>query len=110
MPFQSAPRTYVSGDPSNAVPESATGCYGIFKDATCIYVGSGLIRQRLNGHLNGDNPCITAAQPNRWLYSFTSSVDPFSTFEEQRLCDEYRPSCNLRNPMGSRSPFLRRGR
>jgi len=67
------------------------GVYGLFSGNTCIYIGSGDIRKRLFDHLNGDNPCITKHQPNKWVGEVFEG-DPAEL--EAHLIKEYDPICN----------------
>jgi excinuclease UvrABC nuclease subunit len=69
-----------------------SGCYGIFNQRQCIYIGKGDIRTRLLAHYNGDNPCITRNGPTYWRDVVTADMDN----EEKRLILEYRPVCNQR--------------
>jgi hypothetical protein len=66
------------------------GCYGLFVVREWIYVGTGDIRARLLGHLNGDTPTITKARPTHWVYLVTSNAEA----EAERLIVELRPTCN----------------
>ena len=71
------------------------GVYGIFCNAKAVYIGSGDIRKRLLGHINGDNSCITQNTPNVWTGRILSG-DP--TRIEGELIQEYDPICNKRIP------------
>jgi hypothetical protein len=68
------------------------GVYGIFRDGTWVYVGSGDIRQRLLDHLNGDNPAIVAQRPSHYV----AEVTPYYILREKELIQECRPVCNQR--------------
>lgn len=71
------------------------GCYGLFLDDRCIYVGKGDLRARLLGHLNGDNPCITRHAPTHFMGLMTPEQDLSEMYvEEQRLIEELAPVCN----------------
>jgi hypothetical protein len=67
------------------------GVYGIFRDATAIYIGSGDIKERMLAHINGDNPLITQNTPNLWTAGVVLG-DP--TEREGELIQEYRPTAN----------------
>ena len=88
FPFQKARsfnRTAVE-----ALELGQTGCYGLFSSGLWIYVGTGDIRARLIGHLNGDNACITRARPTHWVDLLTNDADA----EAERLIPELKPTCN----------------
>lgn len=91
MPFKFDMRPYTKERISSLNPNQ-NGVYGIFKDATAIYIGSGDIRERLLAHIGGDNPCITQKNPNLWTAE-VSKGDP--TGREGKLITEYQPTCNV---------------
>lgn len=66
------------------------GCYGIFRQNACIYIGRGDLRTRLLAHVNGDNPDITRQFPTFALTVVTND----DVNEEKRLILEYRPIAN----------------
>ena len=71
------------------------GVYGIFKDSTALYIGTGDIRERMVAHVNGDNPCITRNVPTHWTAELLSG-DPKP--REDVLIREYVPICNQTVP------------
>ena len=90
MPFPDERRPYTREN-ILTLNSNQNGVYGIFKDTTAIYIGSGDIRERLLAHINGDNPCITQNNPNLWIGIIVTG-DP--TRREGELIQEYRPICN----------------
>jgi hypothetical protein len=66
------------------------GVYGIYRANQWIYVGKGDIRERLLGHLNGDNACVLKENPSRFVYEVTFLMDE----REQQLIQELNPICN----------------
>lgn len=81
-------RTSIEGLPANRV-----GVYGLFAGNRWIYIGQGVIRDRLLAHLNGDNSCITQNQPTHFVYEFP----PYSESRERELIRELGPTaCNER--------------
>ena len=90
MPFpKQTPRAYAK-NMIEEVGEDKVGCYGIYKAKRWIYVGKGNVRQRLLGHLAGDNPRITRYNPTNYVFVLTDDYDA----EEKRLIKEYNPICN----------------
>ncbi len=93
MPFpQQTPRVFTRTNIENITP-GQIGVYGLFKNDTCVYIGKGDIRDRLLAHYNGDNPCITKAQPTHYVDGVTKD-DPSEL--EKSLILECRPICNKR--------------
>jgi hypothetical protein len=90
MPFAHKMRPYTE-ESILALDPNQNGVYGIFRDVTAVYIGSGDLRERLLAHINGDNPCITSNTPNLWTGEVFSG-DP--TKREADLIREYRPVCN----------------
>ena len=62
MPFKHPMRAYTRAN-IEALDLSQNEVYGIFKDQSPIYIGSGDIRTRLLAHINGDNSCIVDPFP-----------------------------------------------
>jgi hypothetical protein len=91
MPFQFQMHPYTSESVLRINPNQ-NGVYGIFRDSTAVYIGSGDIRERMLAHLNGDNACIVRENPNQRT-SEVLSGDP--TAREGELIREYQPICNL---------------
>lgn len=90
MPFTHAMRPYTRENIQTINPKQ-NGVYGIFRNTTAIYIGSGDIRERLLAHINGDNDCIIENAPNQWTGVIVSG-DP--TTREGELIREYDPICN----------------
>ncbi len=90
MPFQYPMHPYTRAGVHRINPNQ-NGVYGIFRDSTAVYIGSGDLRERLLAHLNGDNPCIGREHPNQRT-SEVLSGDP--TARESALIREYQPICN----------------
>ena len=90
MPFPHPMRPYTKPNVLSLDPNQ-NGVYGIFRDTTAVYIGSGDIRERLLAHLDGDNECITREKPNVWT-GIVFSGDP--TKREGELILEYQPVCN----------------
>jgi hypothetical protein len=72
------------------------GCYGVFRYALsgieCLYVGKGVIRERLLEHLSGENSCIIMSGPTHWMAAITPDCDEL----EKQLILELAPKCNRR--------------
>lgn len=62
--------------------ENLVGVYGIFKKDAWIYIGQGNLQERLLKHFNGDNPCITQAQPTNFTFEINTNAE---TREKQIL-------------------------
>lgn len=91
MPFEHPMRPYTNAD-VRSINRNQNGVYGIFRDNTAVYIGSGDIRERMLAHLSSDNACIVRENPNQWTAE-TLSGDP--TAKEGELIREYEPICNL---------------
>jgi hypothetical protein len=92
MPFaQQTSRVYTKQNVEALHPDQF-GVYGIFRQGCWIYVGKGDIRKRLLDHLNGDKPCILAAQPTHWVDEVCT--DPIMSNREKQLILESQPLCN----------------
>jgi hypothetical protein len=59
-------------------------------------VGSGDIRARLLGHLNGDYAQIARARPTHWVAVLTANAQA----ESERLIAELSPTCNAKSVGG----------
>ncbi len=66
------------------------GVYGIYRKDQWIYIGKGVIWQRILDHINGDIPCILNMNPTNWVYEFTVNMDQ----REKDLIQEFNPPCN----------------
>lgn len=91
MPFTTRMRPYTRQDVESINPNQ-NGVYGIFRNETAVYIGSGDIRERMLAHINGDIPCINKNTPNQWTGTLVSG-DP--TNLEGELIREYQPICNV---------------
>jgi hypothetical protein len=91
MPFNrdNPVRRFTRGNVESFPPDQL-GVYGLFTRGRWIYVGSGDIRERLLGHLNGDNDCIAEHRPSDWVHEVT----PDYAEREKQLILELRPRCN----------------
>ncbi|MBA7586096.1 hypothetical protein ES708_28092 [subsurface metagenome] len=90
MPFSTEMRPYTKESILRLNPNQ-NGVYGIFHNATAVYIGSGDIKYRMLAHINGDNPCIIENTSDQWT-AFLVSGDP--TKKEGELIQEYDPICN----------------
>ncbi len=90
MPFKYSMRPYTKEEVDTLHPNQL-GVYGIFRDEVAIYISSCDLRQRLLGHLNRDNHCISRNLPNQWTAELIQG-DP--TQRMQELIQEYRLVCN----------------
>ena len=91
MPLRADYRAPFNQAGINQVPVTAKGVYGIFNSSIWIYVGKGEIRQRLQAHLDNDNPCITNSSPAGFIAELVSG-DPSN--REVQLILELKPKCN----------------
>lgn len=68
------------------------GVYGLVKGEaeTKIYVGSGNIRDRLQSHFRGENPCIKREEPTHYYREVRSDYKE----REKELIEAYDPVCN----------------
>jgi hypothetical protein len=89
MPFPEPGHNFSRSD-IEALNPGQQGCYGLFFRSVWIYIGRGDIRQRLLGHLTGDNECIDRYRPTHWKAIVTD--DPERV--EKELIQEYNPLCN----------------
>jgi len=89
MPFKYPMRPYTREN-IESVNKDLIGVYGIFKDDTAIYIGTGNIRGMLLSHLSGDNACIARSSPNQWTAEVFTDPGP----RETHLLREYKPVCN----------------
>ena len=89
MPFTTAARPYTKQN-IYSLSKGQIGVYGIYKTAGWIYVGRGDIRARMLAHFDGDNTCITNANPGGWYAEVTTN----SEAREKQLIEELKPSCN----------------
>jgi hypothetical protein len=90
MPFPAQKARTFNRTTVEALQSGQTGCYGLLVISAWIYVGTGDIRTRLLGHLNGDNPCIMRTRPTHWVDLLTSDAET----EAERLIAELKPTCN----------------
>lgn len=93
MPFvEQTPKEYTLESIEKLIP-GQMGVYGLFNANGWIYIGKGKIRERLLGHLNGDNDRISMLKPTQ----FTSEVFEYPEYlnpREKQLISEYKPQCN----------------
>lgn len=71
------------------------GVYTLFRGDKCIYVGRGIVREKLLGHLAGNDPCIARQKPTLW-YSITSSANLPGL--QTLLIGELKPLCREEPP------------
>ena len=94
MPFpEQIPKAFSRTKIENLSP-GQTGCYGLYRESTCVYVGRGDIRNRLLAHFNGDNPCITREGPTHFVTVVTTVLTDEA--RERELITELDPICNRR--------------
>ena len=90
-----APQPFTRASIESITP-GQVGCYGIFgytqSGVECLYVGKGVLRERLLEHLSGENSCITRAGPTHWMAAITPDCDEL----EEQLILELAPKCNQR--------------
>ena len=94
MPFTYDLRPFTR-DSISVLTANQSGVYGIFKGTSCVYVGSGDIKERLLAHFDEDNACITRNAPDQWT-AIVLQGDPKA--REAELIREYAPPCNQRMP------------
>lgn len=69
------------------------GIYGLISGKNWIYIGRGVIKDRLLDHLNGDNDCITKAKPTAFFFKYIK--DKKQEIEQEKdFIEEIEPSCN----------------
>ena len=69
---------------------NADGVYGLVRGETKIYVGGGNIRNGLQSHYRGDNPCIKLEKPSHYYRQARSDWKN----REKELIEAYDPTCN----------------
>lgn len=93
MPFKvQIPRVFDRANVASLEP-GLTGVYGLFRGDVCVYIGRGKIRERLLGHLDGDNHCVLLAGPTRWMGEVTGGD---ASERQKTLIAELNPLCNRR--------------
>lgn len=65
------------------------GVYALVRGDKVIYIGSGNIRERLQRHFKGDNPCITREAPT----AYYRETCPDYRERERELREAYPPLC-----------------
>lgn len=91
MPFQQQnEKPFTRARVGTITPVEAVGVYGLYRSGRWVYVGRGMIRDRLMAHLNGDNPCITREAPTHWVDEITAD----HVARERVLIVELTPACN----------------
>lgn len=93
MPFVQQISRAFTRENIEALKPNQFGVYGLLKQGTWIYIGKGDIRDRLLKHFDGDNPCISIAQPTHWV---DEVIHGDSSIREKQLILELRPICNQR--------------
>ena len=94
MPFSEKVATehpYTKDEAEDLEPNQ-NGVYGIYNKHELIYIGRGDIRERMLGHIGGDNLCINIHKPTGWVAVVTGQM----TSLEKELIEEYDPVCNER--------------
>ena len=68
------------------------GVYALLRGAegTIVYIGRGNIRERLQAHFGGDNPCISRAKPEHYRREVCSD----SVSREKELLIAFKTVCN----------------
>ncbi len=97
MPFPPQPPRPFTLENIEAIQGNPTGVYGLFREETWIYVGSGDIKKRLLEHYYGDNPSIDRENPTHWAVVIMidkegKTTDPVP--REKGLILELDPICN----------------
>lgn len=73
-----------------ALKNGRKGCYGLIGGGRMIFIGKGDIKGELLALIEGQNPCVTTNCASHWVEEVTDNLD----YEERRLIQEYRPTCN----------------
>jgi len=72
---------------------NASGVYAVLNPQKWIYIGqTGNIRARLLEHFDGDNQCITLAQPTEFQFETCPVGQRFA--RQDALIHELEPFCN----------------
>jgi excinuclease UvrABC nuclease subunit len=80
---------------TSAAP-AASGVYAIASGREWIYIGeAGDVRIRLLQHFNGDNPCVSAGNPDQFSWELVRGDQP-RVARQDALILEMRPRCNQR--------------
>ena len=87
---QQYPRPYTQAE-IGALKREQYGVYGISAGSVWVYVGKGDIRERLLGHLKGDNACIRAQSPTHFVFEVTPTTNADGRARE--LTVEFSPIC-----------------
>lgn len=91
MPAPPVDHPYDRGEVER-LPAELHGCYALFAGDVCVYVGVGRYRERLLGHMGGDNYCVAIHRPTRWVQYDAGDPEPLAA----QLTQEYEPRCNPR--------------
>jgi hypothetical protein len=94
MPFRNLVYRPFTVEDVEKLKKNQQGIYALFRGKTVIYIGRGDIRKCLLAHLRGNNACIDANKPDRWLGRLFEE-DPSHRLKE--LIEEYSPICNLQS-------------
>ncbi len=92
MPFPPQTKLPFTKEGIEALWPNQHGCYGIFSDDKCVYIGKGDLRDRLLDHVNGDNLAILLYSPTYALTVVSEDADLL----EKQLILEFSPICNKR--------------
>lgn len=93
MPFPSQPPRPFTFKEVESLPAGVRGCYGLFNEEGCVYVGKGNLRARLLAHLKGgmseEAHCIRRHAPTWFLCEETENF----VVRHMGLVVEYQPFC-----------------
>jgi hypothetical protein len=93
MPFPDQARRPFTKEEVERLEPGVRGCYGLFRDEVCVYVGKGILRDRLLDHLKGGYSetahCITREAPTHFLVEETEDF----VVRHMGLSVEYQPRC-----------------
>jgi excinuclease UvrABC nuclease subunit len=96
MPFAETDRRPFSENNISSLDPNQSGCYGIFNNTQCIYIGQAHdLKERLLQHVNrksDQSTCIWQNNPTYWLGTLVNigNLDQ----KEKSLISEYNPICN----------------
>jgi len=75
------------------LPAGQTGCYGLKKHGGWIYIGHGVLRDRLTEHLEGNPREVAKHEPSGFVVVATRDADRAAEVAKG-LIEEYGPVCN----------------
>lgn len=75
MGFRSTAFMQYRYDVVRMLPPHSLGVYGLANRTSWLYIGKGIVRDRLLAHLRGDNPLILPHVPTQFVVEFTTDID-----------------------------------